>query len=81
MTLQSQGGNYTDDADGEIRQVQAEYPADEQQEGDNEQWHGNQVQHQVGRVLVIVRVRTPLPGGKVGVTFTHDAYPRSLLNS
>jgi hypothetical protein len=32
------------------------------------------VQHQIGRVLMIARVRAPLPRGKVGVTFAHVFY-------
>ena len=68
MALQRQASQDADNADGKTGQAQAEYPGHDQQEPDDKQRHGNQVQRQVGRVLMVLRVAAPLPGGEIGVT-------------
>lgn len=62
MTLQGQAGQHADHADGKAGQAQAEHPGHNQQKPDDEQRYCNQVQHQVGRVLMVLRVGAPLPG-------------------
>ncbi len=72
MALQPQARQHADHADGKTGQAQAEHTGHDQQKPDDEQRHGNQVQHQVGRVLMVLRVGAPLPGREIGVTFAHD---------
>ena len=71
VTLQRQACQDANHADGEAGQAQAEHSRNDQQEADDKQRHGNQVQRQVGRVLMVLWVVTPLPGGEIGVTFAH----------
>ena len=65
MTLQRQASQDANHADGETGQAKAEHARHNQQKPDDEQRHGNQVQRQVGRVLMVLRgLIAPLPGGE-----------------
>ena len=71
VTLQRQARDNANDTDREAGQAKAEHARHDQQETDDKQRHGNQVQRQVGWVLMVLWVLTPLPGGEIGVTFAH----------
>ena len=72
LPLQAQAGEDTDNTHRKTGQAQAEHTGNDQQEADDKQRHGDQVQRQVGRVLMVLRVVAPLPGGEIGMTFAHD---------
>ncbi|MNP56936.1 hypothetical protein D3C76_1517060 [compost metagenome] len=70
-TLNSQGGHYADRSQHQWPEAEAEQAVDQGQRRHDEQRYGDHMQDQVGRVLVIVGVGTPLPGVQVGKSFAH----------
>ena len=74
LALQAKPRNQGDHANSNLPQVQGEQAGQNQQRAKDEQRHGNQVQHQVSRVAVVMVVATPLPGGQVGQTLAHGHF-------